>query len=237
VAARLVLWDLDLTLINGRGMGRVVYERVFPTVTGQPLRDVAMLQGGRTELETIHDTLALHGIPVTDALERGLLDALAVGFDEARAELVTRGEVLPGAREALAALAARPAVRQRVLTGNTRAVAAIKVAAFGLAGFLDLTIGAYGDDHAERAALVPIALARVARVHGEVIAPADTLLIGDTPNDVTAARVSGARVVAVATGSYSARALRDAGADAVLASLTDLLPLLPALTEDDAVPA
>ncbi|ADP80539.1 HAD family hydrolase [Pseudofrankia inefficax] len=236
MAVRLVLWDIDLTLINARGMGRVVYERVFPGVTGQPMREVAMLFGGRTELETIRDTLELHGLPATDELVDGLLAALAEGFEAARAELTARGVVLPGALEALVALADRPGLWQSVLTGNTRAVAAIKLEAFGLDPYLDLSLGAFGDDHADRAALVDIALERARHRLGEVIAPRDVLLVGDTVNDVTAAQVSGARLVAVTTGRYSEADLRAAGAETILASLTELPALLPALIEDDPVP-
>jgi phosphoglycolate phosphatase-like HAD superfamily hydrolase len=233
---RLVLWDIDLTLINARGMGRVVYERVFPGVTGLPLRDVAMLFGGRTELETVRDTLELHGLPATDELVDGLLAALAEGFEAARAELAARGVVLPGALAALVALADRPGLWQSVLTGNTRAVSAIKLEAFGLDPYLDLSLGAFGDDHADRSALVGVALERARHHLGEIIAPQDVLLIGDTVNDVTAAQVSGAQLVAVTTGRYSGADLRAAGAETILASLTELPALLPALIEDDPVP-
>lgn len=236
MAVRLVLWDIDLTLINARGMGRLVYERAFPQVTGVPMREVAMMLGGRTELETIQDTLALHELPVTDELVNGLLVALAEGFDAGRAELATRGVVLPGAREALVALADRPGLRQSVLTGNTRAVSEIKLEVFGLAPYLDLSVGAFGDDHAERAALVAVALERADRHYGEAIAPHEVLLVGDTLNDVTAAQVSGARLVAVTTGRYTEADLRAAGATTILASLTELPALLPALIEDDPVP-
>ncbi|MBL7501789.1 HAD family hydrolase [Frankia sp. CNm7] len=235
---RLVLWDIDQTLIDARGMGRLVYQRVFPTVTGVPLQELVALQHGRTELETIHDTLERHGLAASDEVVAGLLAALAAGFEAARAELAGRGRVLPGAREALGALAARTALRQSVLTGNTRAIAQIKVEAFGLDPFFDFRLGAFGDDHRDRAALVAVARDRAAALLGHPIEPDQVLLIGDTPNDVDAALTTGARILAVASGSYSVDDLRAAGAPTVVASLVDLTGLADGLFDStDQVPA
>ncbi|MBE9372974.1 haloacid dehalogenase-like hydrolase [Saccharopolyspora sp. HNM0983] len=218
---RLVLWDIDHTLLESRGIGHDVYERVFPAVTGEPLRELSLVQGS-TELDIIHNTLRLHRLDCTQGSVTRLAAALADGYREAVDELTTRGRVLPGAWRALADLAADPGTWQSVLTGNTTEVARIKVEAFGLDRYLDLSIGAYGDDHRDRAELVGIARARAGRQLGSEV-PADrVVLIGDTPNDVAAALVAGARIVGVATGKYSADALRAAGAPVVVASLTDL---------------
>jgi phosphoglycolate phosphatase len=215
---RLVLWDIDRTLIASRGMGRLVYERVFPAVTGQALREVANLNG-QTDLRIMHDTLTMHGIVPTEQLMRRLANALADGYRDARDELVSRGCVLPGVRDGLEALANEPGVRQSVLTGNSRDVAHIKVESFGLDGHLDLSIGAFGDDHRERAELVGIACRRAAQQLGVTFSAEEVVLIGDTPNDVHAAVTSGAHVIAVATGGYSVDELRAAGAKVCLESL------------------
>jgi phosphoglycolate phosphatase len=121
---------------------------------------------------------------------------------------------------------------QSVLTGNIRPVAEVKLAALGLQDGLDLCIGAYGDDHELRAELVQVARRRASAVHGR--SPSDfdgvsTVVIGDTPLDIEAALVSGARAVGVATGSYSAAELAAAGACAVLPDLTDTDAVLRAL--------
>jgi hypothetical protein len=99
----LVLWDIDHTLIETRGVGRAIYEQAFPAVTGKPLRQLAEV-AGRTELVIMHDTLQLHDVESTEQMMRCLAAALIQGHEYARAELVTTGRVLPGA-EALAALA------------------------------------------------------------------------------------------------------------------------------------
>jgi hypothetical protein len=129
---------------------------------------------------------------------------------------------------------ARPSrrVHQSVVTGNIRLLAEVKLAALGLRNGLDLCIGAYGDDHEDRTELVQVARRRAAAVHGRApaaFAGTSTVVIGDTPLDVTAALAAGARAVGVATGSHPAADLRAAGAHAVLPDLTDTDAVLKAL--------
>jgi len=123
-------------------------------------------------------------------------------------------------------------VYQTVLTGSIRPVAEVKLTAVGLRDGIDLCIGAYGDDHEDRTELVHVARRRAAGVHGRSDAEftgASTVVIGDTPLDVSAALAAGARAVGVASGLYSAAELRQAGAHAVLPDLTDTTAVLRAL--------
>jgi phosphoglycolate phosphatase len=98
--------------------------------------------------------------------------------------------------------------------------------AFGLYEYIDLEIGAYGTDDDNRAKLVAVARQRAEQSHS-VKADADaTVLIGDTPNDVAAARASGARIIAVATGKDTTEDLAAAGATTILADLSDTAAVL-----------
>ena len=221
---QLVLWDIDHTLLQSRGMGREMYERAFPAAFDRPFQQLADVSG-RTELDIIAETLKLHGIEPDDAATRKLADALASSYDSGREEFAVRGRVLPGAREALAALATDPTIHQGVLTGNLRAVAYIKLAALGLDQFLDLETSAYGDDHADRPELVTIARERANQRIGTNFDTNHTVLIGDTPRDVAAGLTAGVRVIAVASGRSSADELQAAGADKVLPDLTDTVHL------------
>lgn len=218
---RLVLWDIDHTLIESRGVGREIYQRIFPQVTGQALRELATVHG-RTELDIIHDTLRLHGIEPTGQAVGDLANALAEGYRTAQDELRERGRVLPGALEALQALTEAPGVHQSVLTGNTTEVARIKLDTFELTAYLDTSIGAYGDDHPDRAELVRIARARGVDHLGEVIAANQVILIGDTPSDVEAALTAGAQIIAVATGKFTVLDLQAAGATTAVNSLAEI---------------
>jgi phosphoglycolate phosphatase-like HAD superfamily hydrolase len=215
-----VLWDVDHTLINAGGVSREIYAAVFEEVIGRPLDGLAEM-AGRTDLAITGDTLRLNGIEPGDAVLATFTGLLAERFAEQRDALADRGRVLPGAREVLHALADRPDVIQSVLTGNMEPIARCKLAAFGLDGFVDFAVGAFGLDGVERPPLVRLARKRAEQKYGEVFDAATTVLIGDTPHDVRAGHEGGARVVAVATGASPETALRQAGAELVIPDLTD----------------
>lgn len=224
----LLLWDVDHTLIETRGVGRAIYDRAFLAATGRPLDQLATISG-RTELDIMRESLRLNALEPTDEAVRRLADALIRGYQDARDELAAQGRALPGAHATLAALADNPAVFQTVLTGNLHAVARIKLEVFDLDRFLDLDVGAYGDDHTERSELVAIAQRRAAQRTGTPSDNDTTILIGDTPNDVAAALTAGVRVIGLATGKTSTAELQDAGATWTANQALDIQALIEAL--------
>jgi phosphoglycolate phosphatase len=228
VTPLLVLWDIDHTLIETSGVGSKVYAEAFANVTGRPLKTMPEL-AGRTEPVIFREALKINGVePPEDLYDQFAAEqarAYAVHLDELR----TRGRVLPGAAEALSELSGRSDVFQSVLTGNTRPASEIKLRAFHLDHYLDFDIGAYGTDDDTRAKLVDIARQRAGKTHGVDFSAGATVLLGDTPNDVAAAKASGARIIAVATGKDTATALAEAGAPIVLADLTDTPAVLDAI--------
>jgi phosphoglycolate phosphatase len=225
---RLVLWDVDGTLVDSVKLGRDAFLEAFEVVVGRPAVRLVPF-AGRTDLEIALDMLREAGVDRADALLDRFGDALAEAMARRRDELRTRGRALPGAAAALERLDAEPGVVQSLLTGNIEPNAHVKLGAFGLDRHVDFDIGAYGSDHRQRGELVAIALAKAARKHGVALRPTDAVLVGDTPLDVQAAREGGARAVAVATGPYDTRELRKAGADMVLDDLTDVDALMEAL--------
>lgn len=215
-----MLWDIDHTLIETRGVGRAIYDRAFLAATGQQLRELARVTG-RTELDIMSESLRINGIdPTADVMKR-LAEALVQGYEDSRQELRSVGRVLPGAEEALKRLATDPTVYQSVLSGNLRDVSRIKLEVFALDRYLDIESGAYGNDHSDRSELVTIAQYRVEKRAMMCINNAHTVVIGDTLHDVTAAQVAGVRMIAVATGKSTEDDLRRAGASTTLASLED----------------
>jgi phosphoglycolate phosphatase len=225
VADLLVLWDVDYTLVSADGLGTRLYQVVFREMFGRELTAVAP-KAGRTDRAIIGDTLALAGV------SRAEVDAFLAALARAAADGAVPGPVLPmaGAPEAIAALASA-GVRQSVLTGNIRPLAALKLRRAGLGEHLDLDAGAYGDVHEVRAELVAVARRAASRAYGTDFAGQSTVLVGDTPLDVAAALATGARVVAVATGSYPAAELSAAGAGVVLPDLTDTARVLAAVRD------
>lgn len=228
MTAVLVLWDVDHTLIETRGVGGEVYAEAFAEVTGRTLSVMPEL-AGRTEPVIFRDALKANGIDDTGGLYERFAAEQARGYTRRIEELRRRGRALPGAARALTALAGRSDAVQTVLTGNTRPAAEIKLQAFGLDEHLDFGIGAYGTDDDTRANLVAVARHRAGQAHGRPFEAAGTVLIGDTPNDVAAALGSGARVIAVTTGKDSSDALASAGATTVLPDLSDTDAVLTAI--------
>jgi phosphoglycolate phosphatase len=226
---RLVLWDVDHTLIATGGVGRVAFAEAFHAATGLPLGEMAD-PSGLTEGEIFRRTATAHGIAEPDAIFSGFAHHLAHAYQSRIDLLTSKGCALPGARTALQHLAARPGLLQGVLTGNLSGVAKVKLAAFGLDGFVNWNVSAFAEDGSERTELVDAARARARKVTGHSFDGDRTVLVGDTVNDVQTAVRTGADVIAVATGKFTAAQLRAAGAQTVLASLQD--PRLGAALEE-----
>jgi phosphoglycolate phosphatase-like HAD superfamily hydrolase len=224
----LVLWDVDYTLLSAGGLGNSLYQAVFREMFGRELTAVAP-KAGRTDRAIMLDTLALAGVPEPQAHVDDFLAALACRVTALDGDVQAEVHALPGASGAIAALAAA-GLRQSVLTGNIRPLAALKLRLAGLGEHLNLDAGAYGDVHEVRAELVPVARQAARTVYGADFSGSSTVLVGDTPLDVAAALATGARAVAVATGSFAAADLAAAGAHAVLPDLTDAPQVLAAVT-------
>jgi phosphoglycolate phosphatase-like HAD superfamily hydrolase len=221
---RLVLWDIDGTLVQAGEVGRDIFTEAFQAVVGRAPDEVAaraLVMAGRTDPEIALEFLTAHEIAEgalhLPAFSEALVTALA-----AKAALIReRGRALPGAREALAALGRTEGVVQSLLTGNLQPNALLKLASFELDGYLDFDVGGFGSDHHHRPSLVEVARAKAEARYGTGFPGRATVLVGDTPLDVAAGRAGGARVVAVATGPFRADELRATEADAVLEDLRD----------------
>ncbi|MFD3580991.1 HAD family hydrolase [Streptomyces sp. NPDC058683] len=218
----IVLWDVDHTLVDNAGVSKEIYASAFKALAGQDAELPAPTEG-RTDRAIMREMFVQHGLPVPrwESAQQSLEEA---GQDREE-ELRRRGRVLPGAQEALMALATDSKICSSVLTGNIAANAHVKLRAFDLDDLLDLSVGGYGEDSEDRARLVDAARARIYAAHG-VAMTTPTVLIGDTPRDIQAAYDSEARCIAVASGIHSVAELRAAGADFVIPDLTDTENLL-----------
>jgi phosphoglycolate phosphatase len=230
-----VLWNIDLTLVDVVKVTRAAYAEAFATITGRPLVQLPQM-AGRTEPEVFFDALALNGVSLRDPAESERLLApfgaeLATSLAARRDLLTTQGQLLPGAAESLAAVAGLPDVVQSVLTGSSRPNAALKLRAFGLDRYVDLTVGGFaGSDPYPKGTLLRVTRQRAEEKYQAAFTERATVYIADSPRDVEAAKIGGARSVAVASGRASSAELRDAGADAVLPDLTDPTALTAFIT-------
>ncbi|MEU8817781.1 HAD family hydrolase [Actinoplanes sp. NPDC048796] len=221
---RLVMWDIDYTLLRGGGVAATAWKAAFTELTGVPWRETPIF-GGRTDMDICAEVFATHG--VTDCTPERFFLRYVENVQNTKHLFAVQGELMPGVREVLARLEERPGVVQTLVTGNVPEVARAKVAAFELSAAFDDEVGGYGTDDSVRATLVRRSLERAEAKYGERFR---AVVIGDTVNDVTAALANGAFAVAVATGSTPAAELVAAGAHAVLPDLSDVDATVELLT-------
>lgn len=222
----LVLWDIDLTLVDFSGIGRRWYGEALTTVLGVEISHVPVFPG-RTERSITAEILRAHDAePTEDNIARMYAELIRLATED---DLSAAGRALPGATEILTALADRDDVVQSLVTGNLPEVAEHKLTPFGLDGFIDFEIGGYGTLSEHRHELVAAAITAAGDKHGTTFTPDSVIVIGDTPHDVAAARHHDAVAVGVATGRHTADQLTAAGADLVLDDLSDTAAVLAGL--------
>jgi phosphoglycolate phosphatase len=217
---RLVLFDIDGTLILTGRAGIRAMNRACEAVLGHAAALEGIAVAGRTDWIILHDALTAIGHELDDALFARLRETYVGLLEE---EIAKPGEgakaIMPGIRPLLDTLADRADVFIALLTGNFEQSARIKLEHFDLWRYF--RCGAFGDDAADRNALVPFAVERARRCGLDTAALEAIFVIGDTPHDVACARAGGAVPIAVATGTFGVDQLRASGADIVFADLSD----------------
>ena len=225
---RLLLFDIDGTLIRSSSAGRSVMAYALEKVYGETGPIDTYRMGGKTDRRIIADLLTAVNIsPAT--IEAGLPEAYRL-MTEKGAEIFPEREmsVCPGVLELLIALESRPDAIVGLLTGNIESVAPLKLAAAGIEP-KQFRLGAYGSDHADRNKLPQLAMKRASELTGCTFIGANTTIIGDTPADILCARAGNATAVAVASGWHAAHTLSDHHPDYLFESFTDTSSVLEAL--------
>lgn len=207
---RLLLFDIDGTLINSSRIGRAALGRALHDVFGTAGALESYVFAGKTDRKIVTDLLAAEGWAASDVAAR--LPELDERMAAAGRELFTSQSVWPcpgvlPLLAALAALARRDDVVLGLLTGNIEATAPLKLAAAGIDP-AQFVAGAFGSDSHERDDLFHIAVERVGRATGLHFAAKNVMIIGDTPADIRCAKAGGGQAVAVATGPYPSVALQ-----------------------------
>jgi phosphoglycolate phosphatase len=218
---RLLLFDVDGTLLRAAGAGRravkAALERVYGTGGTIDTYDL----GGKTDQRIVFDVLEAAGLAretVKERLDdffeiyaRGLLDEIGDGRN------VT---TMPGVASLVPRLHQTPGVLLGLLTGNIEEGARIKLASTGLSPYFG--VGAFGSDHMDRRRLPSLAARRAHALIGHPFRPEDVLVIGDTPLDIDCARAFGAVAVAVATGFHTTSQLSEHAPDLLFENFDDV---------------
>jgi phosphoglycolate phosphatase-like HAD superfamily hydrolase len=203
---RLVLFDIDGTLIHTDGAGIRAFAKVFEMQFKAPNATKGVRFAGRTDTSLAREIFRLHGIEPTK-------DNFAIFFEQyafwlAHLLLESKGDIYPGVWRFIYELQRMPEPPLiGLLTGNIRLGAEIKLRHFNLWEFF--TTGAFGDDHEDRREIAAIAWERGMRVANRKIAGDEVLVIGDTPRDIDCGKAIGAKVLAVATGDSTLAELKE----------------------------
>jgi phosphoglycolate phosphatase len=235
---KLLLFDIDGTLVLTGGAGARAMNRAFEAVFGIPGAFRGIPMAGRTDPAILADALARSGVEpsvdhVADFTTRYMrmlqeeIDLPVPAPVDGTSRRLFKG-ALPGVPELVARLAVVDNVFLGLLTGNYVDGARIKLAYFDL--WRHFRCGAYGGDASLRHQLVPVAMTRAAAAGCPDVSLSDVIIIGDTALDVDAARNAGVGCVGVATGGFDQEALRAAGADVTFDSLLDTDAVVRALT-------
>jgi phosphoglycolate phosphatase-like HAD superfamily hydrolase len=196
---RLLLWDIDSTLINSAGAGLHALQGVIARRYGaeDDLHDIEI--AGRTDAAIARSILQRYRVEPDSAAISAFLNEYLELLEKFLPQL--HGEVLPGVREILTRLQHRPDRVLALLTGNLRRGAELKLRRYGLWEYFEF--GAFADDHHDRNELGAFARTRAREKHNHDFATAAIDVIGDTGHDIGCGKVFGARTIAVATGSWS----------------------------------
>jgi len=216
---RLVLFDIDGTLIHSGGAGVAAFGRAFAAEFGLERATEGTRFAGRTDGALVREIFHRAGLAATPQNFQRFFDRYVFLLDHILGE--RRGDICPGVRELIAALRAQtPAPVLGLLTGNIRLGAEIKLRHFGL--WEEFTFGGFADDHEERNQIAVKARERGHRHFGRTLAGEEIVVIGDTEHDIRCGRAIGARVLAVATGGETLDQLRPHRPDWLVRDLREI---------------
>jgi phosphoglycolate phosphatase len=216
---KLVLFDIDGTLLISKGLGREAKFHAILEVFGKETQARTFPFGGKTDWQLLNELLSEHGIAPEEIADK--LNEYQEAFAQRMADLANNytASVLPGAFDLVHAMRDREDTIVGLVTGNTEKTTPIKLR---LAGFDPdwFVVGAFGNESDNRNDLPKLALSRAIEYSGKQIQPHDVYVIGDTLADLECARALGAVAVIVLTGFEDPEALRDGKPDYLLPNLT-----------------
>ena len=216
---RLVLFDIDGTLVHTGRAGVRAYDRVFATEFNAVDGTSRPKFGGRTDLSLVREIFGYHHIAATPENFQRFFDRYVFWLDHILAQ--SQSEICPGVLEFIQQLQALPQPPLLgLLTGNIRLGAEIKLRHFQLWDVF--ATGAFADDHEDRDQMAAIARARASRVLNDNLRGDQILVVGDTPLDIRCARAIEARVLAVATGGATLEELKRHAPDWAVADLRQI---------------
>ena len=226
---RLILFDIDGTLLHTNGAARRAFQRALLEVYGTAGPIDTHHFDGKTDPQIARELLSLAGL-AQEQIDASLEQLYRAYLDSMAAEVAQPGYaplVYPGVREVLDVLRSRADLLVGLLTGNIADGASLKLRAAGLHEYFEF--GAFGSDSEDRGQLPAIAVTRARVRTGVDFRGKDVVVIGDTPSDIRCGQSLGVFALGVCTGRHTRDELLAEGADHVLDDLSDTARVLDIL--------
>jgi phosphoglycolate phosphatase-like HAD superfamily hydrolase len=218
---KLVLFDIDGTLIRTGGAGVRAFERTFAEVFGLPNATKTLRFSGRTDVSLVRECFHQHEIDPSESNFRRFFDNYPAFLEQLLH--ISVGGVCDGIHSFLDSLRALPhPPLLGLLTGNIRRGAELKLRYYHL--WDRFQTGAFADDHEDRNCIAAVAKARGEEALKRQLSGEEILVIGDTPHDITCGQSIGARVLAVGTGEFTAAQLQSLNPTWSMKDLTQVNP-------------
>lgn len=217
---KLILFDIDGTLLMTGGAGKRSFDQVFVQLYGISEAWQDMSPDGRTDPSLITELFENHFGRKPRPEECRQVEAHYVRAMEEYLWDAPRFRLLPGVTDLLALLHERVPGRLGIATGNFAATAELKLRRAGLEGYF--SFGGYGSDAYDRLKLTRMAADRGRQAIGRWVDPDEIYLIGDTVHDVRCGKNLGFVTIGVASGNVKRHELEAARPDFVFDDLSDI---------------
>lgn len=227
---KIVLFDIDGTLMTTGGGARRVFSRSLSEAAGRPIHADGYAFSGKTDPQIARDILSMNGLE-GEELEAAVPEAVQLYIKYFGEVLPTLEQVrlMPGVRDLLKALDNHPNAHLALLTGNVEKGARLKLSHFDLEPYFDFSVSCFGSDSEDRYELPALALERARRALAPGISGDQLVIVGDSEHDVLCGRSIGARSVAVSTGWTTAEELQSLNPSAHLDNLADSVQVIQAI--------
>ncbi len=225
---KLILFDVDCTLMDIPELGRRMFPPMFREVYGKET-DFSPQAEGLADQAIVYKYMEIEGL-TKEEIEAKIQEAVRVLIEVFKKDIEKdlNPFILPGVRELLKRLKDE-GYHLGLLTGNLEGIAWEKMKRSGMDGIFEF--GGFGSDAVERDDLVPIARKKAEQILGKEIDPEDIIVIGDTPKDVSCAKAGGAKFIGVSTGHFSKEELESSGANIILPDFSDTEHVMKTIKE------
>ena len=205
---KILLFDIDGTILDVRNSGKNALLDAFSQVTGENCSKIDICLAGRTDAGIISNIMEM--LDIDRNLKNDIVSQYIIYLEQNLK--INNSFIMPGIMEIINFISKKDYYVPGILTGNMYDGARIKLEFFEL--FKYFPFGVFGDFHCDRNDLACEALNRLKHLYGEdSFDTKDIIIIGDTPYDIECGKAIGAHTIAVATGPYSFEDLEEKSPD------------------------